>query len=145
MTGVQTCALPIYFPVVWPAEVLELFRVLLSDGVLASKQTYDGHCNLLSVTLSNEHGQGHLNSMILEGLQSTKAQAKTSTTSPTPHHTLTATTTHKPDQIAQTPTPKPHPAPTTSTTQNAAGNMKPTAVVLEIGRASCRERVSSPV
>ncbi|XP_067100599.1 tudor domain-containing protein 1 isoform X3 [Osmerus mordax] len=115
------------FPVVWPAEVLELFRVLLSDGVLASKKIYDGRCNLLSVTLSNEHGQGHLNSMILEGLQNTKAQAKT--VSPTPHHTLTATTTHKPDHI--TPTPKPHPAPTAATTQNAAGYMETAAVVLE--------------
>jgi hypothetical protein len=57
---------------VWPVEVLELFSALLSDGVLASVQDFDGNSNLLSVTLQIERGGGHLNTMILEGLQSTQ-------------------------------------------------------------------------
>uniref|UniRef100_A0A8C8JGD4 Tudor domain-containing protein 1 n=1 Tax=Oncorhynchus tshawytscha TaxID=74940 RepID=A0A8C8JGD4_ONCTS len=67
-----------HFPSVWPVEVLELFSALLSDGVLASVQDFDGNSNLLSVTLQIERGGGHLNTMILEGLQSTQTgSAKT--------------------------------------------------------------------
>uniref|UniRef100_A0A3P8ZBS7 Tudor domain containing 1 n=1 Tax=Esox lucius TaxID=8010 RepID=A0A3P8ZBS7_ESOLU len=62
-----------HFPSVWPVEVLEVFRAMLCDGVLASVQAFDGHSNLLSVSLHMERGGGSLNSMILEVLQSTQA------------------------------------------------------------------------
>ncbi|XP_023862331.1 tudor domain-containing protein 1 isoform X3 [Salvelinus sp. IW2-2015] len=77
-----------HFPSVWPVEVLELFSALLSDGVLASVQDFDGNSNLLSVTLQIERGGGHLNTMILEGLQSTHTgSAKTSTPRQEPFQT----------------------------------------------------------
>ncbi|XP_041714209.2 tudor domain-containing protein 1 isoform X2 [Coregonus clupeaformis] len=79
-----------HFPSVWPVEVLELFSVLLSDGVLASVQAFDGNSNLLSVTLQMERGGGHLNAMILEGLQSIQTDsAKTSTPRQEPDQTKT--------------------------------------------------------
>uniref|UniRef100_A0A4W5QCD0 Tudor domain-containing protein n=1 Tax=Hucho hucho TaxID=62062 RepID=A0A4W5QCD0_9TELE len=79
-----------HFPSVWPVEVLELFSALLSDGVLASVQAFDGNSNLLSVTLQIERGGGHLNAMILEGLQSTQTgSAKTSTPRQEPGQTKT--------------------------------------------------------
>ncbi|XP_014012539.2 tudor domain-containing protein 1 isoform X1 [Salmo salar] len=79
-----------HFPSVWPVEVLELFSALLSDGVLASVQDFDGNSNLLSVTLQIERGGGHLNTMILEGLQSTQTgSAKTSTPRQEPGQTKT--------------------------------------------------------
>ncbi|XP_029932954.1 tudor domain-containing protein 1 isoform X3 [Myripristis murdjan] len=58
-----------HFPAVWPVEVVELFKSLLSEGVLATVQSFDGSTNLLSVTLSTERGRGQLNAMILDGLQ----------------------------------------------------------------------------
>ncbi|XP_055786772.1 tudor domain-containing protein 1 isoform X3 [Salvelinus fontinalis] len=77
-----------HFPSVWPVEVLELFSALLSDGVLASVQDFDGNSNLLSVTLQIERGGGHLNTMILEGLQGTHSgSAKTSTPRQEPFQT----------------------------------------------------------
>ncbi|XP_038866198.1 tudor domain-containing protein 1 [Salvelinus namaycush] len=77
-----------HFPSVWPVEVLELFSALLSDGVLASVQDFDGNSNLLSVTLQIERGGGHLNTMILEGLQGTHTgSAKTSTPRQEPFQT----------------------------------------------------------
>ncbi|KAL0984549.1 hypothetical protein UPYG_G00143090, partial [Umbra pygmaea] len=62
-----------HFPSVWPFEVLEVFRAVLSDGVLASVQAFDGHTNLLSVSLPKGQGGGSLNALILEALQKTKA------------------------------------------------------------------------
>ncbi|KAM3859960.1 tudor domain-containing protein 1 [Diretmus argenteus] len=59
-----------HFPTVWPVELLEMFSSLLSDGVLATTQSFDGSTNLLSVT---KRDGGQLSAMILDWLQ---AQAK---------------------------------------------------------------------
>ncbi|KAM4624559.1 tudor domain-containing protein 1 [Polymixia lowei] len=73
-----------HFPQVWPAEVLQFFESLLSDGVRATVQTFDGSTNVLSATLRTERGGGHITAMILKKLQ---AQAKSP---PSPAPTLKA-------------------------------------------------------
>ncbi|KAM6951176.1 tudor domain-containing protein 1 [Aplochiton taeniatus] len=104
-----------HFPSEWPSEVLELFGALLSYGILATVQGFDGTANLLSVTLGTEKGGGHLNAMILDGLQSTKAQAKT----PSPPSNPTKTS----SPLAKTPGPdSPTPKPPADTSRKPECN-----------------------
>uniref|UniRef100_A0A671WXD7 Tudor domain containing 1 n=1 Tax=Sparus aurata TaxID=8175 RepID=A0A671WXD7_SPAAU len=64
-----------HFPAEWPEEVLQVFQNLLSNGVLATVQSFDGSANMLSLTLHPEAGGGNLTAMIMDILQ---AQAKSS-------------------------------------------------------------------
>lgn len=52
-----------------------MFQNLLSNGVLATVQSFDGSANMLSLTLHPEAGGGNLTAMIMDILQ---AQAKSS-------------------------------------------------------------------
>lgn len=100
-----------HFPSAWPNEVLELFRMLLSDGVLATVEAFDGHSNLLSVTLDTESGGGHLNAIILEGLQaqanSPPAPPPTPELQPTENSTASAPATATPAAAPEHPKPSP--------------------------------------
>lgn len=58
-----------HFPVVWPTEVLELFGIQLSGGVLASFQGFDGNSNLLTLTRQSGQSDRDINSIILGALQ----------------------------------------------------------------------------
>lgn len=51
----------------------QTFKSLLSKGVLASVQSFDGSANVLSLSLHTESGGGNLTAMILDELQ---AEAK---------------------------------------------------------------------
>lgn len=51
----------------------QTFQSLLSKGVLATVQSFDGSANVLSLTLHTESGGGDLSAMILDELQ---AEAK---------------------------------------------------------------------
>lgn len=62
------------FPTVWPTEVLELFGIQLSGGVLASLQGFDGSSNLLTLTQQSGQADRDINSIILGALQ--KGQSK---------------------------------------------------------------------
>uniref|UniRef100_A0A8C2A723 Tudor domain-containing protein 1 n=1 Tax=Cyprinus carpio TaxID=7962 RepID=A0A8C2A723_CYPCA len=62
------------FPTVWPNEVLELFGIQLSGGVLASLQGFDGTSNLLTLTQQSGQADTNINSIILGALQ--KGQSK---------------------------------------------------------------------
>uniref|UniRef100_A0A672KST2 Tudor domain-containing protein 1 n=1 Tax=Sinocyclocheilus grahami TaxID=75366 RepID=A0A672KST2_SINGR len=68
------------FPIVWPTEVLELFGIQLSGGILGSLQGFDGTSNLL--TLSQQSGQTSrdINAIILGALQ--KGQSKANSKPP---------------------------------------------------------------
>lgn len=57
----------------WPEAVQQTFKSLLSKGVLASVQSFDGSANVLSLSLHTESGRGNLTAMILDELQ---AEAK---------------------------------------------------------------------
>ncbi|XP_034050539.1 tudor domain-containing protein 1 [Thalassophryne amazonica] len=70
-----------HFPTVWPAEVQQMFRDLLSQGVLATVQSFDGSVNLLSLTLTTEGGRSDVTALILKALQ---AQVKTPPSPATP-------------------------------------------------------------
>lgn len=60
----------------WPTEVLELFGIQLSGGVLASFQGFDGTSNLLTLTRQSGQSDRDINSIILGALQ--KGQIKPS-------------------------------------------------------------------
>ncbi|XP_067286444.1 tudor domain-containing protein 1 [Pseudorasbora parva] len=62
------------FPTVWPTEVLELFGIQLSGGVLATLQGFDGTSNLLTLTQQSGQADRDINSIILGALQ--KGQSK---------------------------------------------------------------------
>ncbi|XP_044033632.1 tudor domain-containing protein 1 isoform X2 [Siniperca chuatsi] len=90
-----------HFPAEIPEEVQQMFRGLLSNGVLATVQSFTGSANVVSLTLPTERGGGNLIAMILDTLQ---AQAKSnpcpSTTQKddqTDSSTSTASTTAVPD------------------------------------------------
>ncbi|XP_043108998.1 tudor domain-containing protein 1 isoform X2 [Puntigrus tetrazona] len=68
------------FPTVWPTEVLELFGIQLSGGVLASLQGFDGTSNLLTLTQLSGQSDRDINSIILGAMQ--KGQSKSSSKSP---------------------------------------------------------------
>ncbi|XP_051769791.1 tudor domain-containing protein 1 isoform X3 [Ctenopharyngodon idella] len=63
-----------HFPTVWPTEVLELFGIQLSGGVLATLQSFDGTSNLLTLTQQSGQADRDINSIILGALQ--KGQSK---------------------------------------------------------------------
>ncbi|TWW81247.1 Tudor domain-containing protein 1 [Takifugu flavidus] len=71
-----------HFPVVWPVELQHTFQSLLSKGVLASVESFDGFANVLSLCLVTETGRLQLTSLILDALQeqakSSQEQAKSS-------------------------------------------------------------------
>ncbi|KAM8730279.1 tudor domain-containing protein 1 isoform 2-T2 [Acanthopagrus schlegelii] len=70
-----------HFPAEWPEEVLVVFQNLLSTGVLATVQSFDGSANVLSLTLHAEAGGGDLTAIILDTLQAqTKSNPCPSTT-----------------------------------------------------------------
>ncbi|XP_062270369.1 tudor domain-containing protein 1 isoform X1 [Platichthys flesus] len=58
-----------HFPVVWHEEVLQLFKTVLSNDVLATALSFDGSANVLSLTLPAERGGGQVAAMIVEALQ----------------------------------------------------------------------------
>ncbi|XP_026132229.1 tudor domain-containing protein 1-like isoform X1 [Carassius auratus] len=68
------------FPTVWPTEVLELFGIQLSGGVLASLQGFDGTSNLLTLTQQSGQADTDINSIILGALQ--KGQSKANSKPP---------------------------------------------------------------
>uniref|UniRef100_A0A673N8Y7 Tudor domain-containing protein 1 n=1 Tax=Sinocyclocheilus rhinocerous TaxID=307959 RepID=A0A673N8Y7_9TELE len=68
------------FPTVWPTEVLELFGIQLSGGVLASLQGFDGTSNLLTLTQQSGQADGDINSIILGALH--KGQSKANSKPP---------------------------------------------------------------
>lgn len=57
-----------HFPAEWPQEVLQTFKSLLSKGVVATVQHFDGFANVLSLNLYTESGGGHLSAMIMDAL-----------------------------------------------------------------------------
>lgn len=63
-----------HFPTVWPTEVLELFGIQLSGGVLATLQSFDGTSNLLTLTQQSGQADRDINSIIIGALQ--KGQSK---------------------------------------------------------------------
>lgn len=63
-----------HFPTVWPTEVLELFGIQLSGGILATLQSFDGTSNLLTLTQQSGQADRDINSIILGALQ--KGQSK---------------------------------------------------------------------
>ncbi|XP_042253348.1 tudor domain-containing protein 1 isoform X1 [Thunnus maccoyii] len=86
------------FPAEWPEEVQQMFKSLLTDGVLATVQSFDGSANILSLTLPAESGGGHVTSMILGALQAdTKSNPCPSSTVKTDSSTSTTNTTADPD------------------------------------------------
>ncbi|XP_058650090.1 tudor domain-containing protein 1 isoform X2 [Onychostoma macrolepis] len=68
------------FPTVWPTEVLELFGIQLSGGVLAYLQGFDGNSNLLTLTQQSGQADRDINSIILGALQ--KGQSKANSKPP---------------------------------------------------------------
>ncbi len=68
------------FPTMWPIEVLELFGIQLSGGVLASLQGFDGTSNLLTLTQQSGQADRDINSIILGALQ--KGQSKANSKPP---------------------------------------------------------------
>uniref|UniRef100_A0A671KJ77 Tudor domain-containing protein 1-like n=1 Tax=Sinocyclocheilus anshuiensis TaxID=1608454 RepID=A0A671KJ77_9TELE len=68
------------FPIVWPTDVLELFGIQLSGGVLASLQGFDGTSNLLTLTQQSGQADRDINSIILGALQ--KGQSKANSKPP---------------------------------------------------------------
>ncbi|KAL0179333.1 hypothetical protein M9458_024775, partial [Cirrhinus mrigala] len=66
------------FPTVWPTEVLELFGIQLSSGVLASLHGFDGTSNLLTLTQQSGQAERDINSIILGALQKGQSKAPNS-------------------------------------------------------------------
>ncbi|XP_056285951.1 tudor domain-containing protein 1 isoform X2 [Pseudoliparis swirei] len=66
---VTRCTLTELFPAELPEEVQKLFQNLLSSGVLATVQSFNGSENVLSLTLPTEKGGGHIGAMISDALQ----------------------------------------------------------------------------
>jgi len=60
---------------VWPTEVLELFGIQLSGGVLANLQSFDGTSNLLTLTQQSGQGDRDINSIIFGALQKGQSEA----------------------------------------------------------------------
>lgn len=56
------------FPAEWPQEAQQMFQAVVSDGVLAKVQYFDGSASVLSLTLPAERGGGNIANMILEAL-----------------------------------------------------------------------------
>ncbi|KAK7919576.1 hypothetical protein WMY93_010860 [Mugilogobius chulae] len=57
------------FPVEWTESILQIFLSSLQQGVLATVQSFDGFCNVLSLSLPTESGGGHVEAIILDALQ----------------------------------------------------------------------------
>lgn len=57
------------FPAVWPEELLHTFQTLLSKGVRATVESFDGSANVLSLCLVTESGRSQLTAIILDALQ----------------------------------------------------------------------------
>uniref|UniRef100_A0A671MIR4 Tudor domain-containing protein 1-like n=1 Tax=Sinocyclocheilus anshuiensis TaxID=1608454 RepID=A0A671MIR4_9TELE len=68
------------FPTVWPTEVLELFGIQLSGGILGSLQGFDGTSNLLTLTQQSGQTSRDINAIILGALQ--KGQSKANSKPP---------------------------------------------------------------
>uniref|UniRef100_A0A673IGC1 Tudor domain-containing protein 1 n=1 Tax=Sinocyclocheilus rhinocerous TaxID=307959 RepID=A0A673IGC1_9TELE len=68
------------FPTVWPTEVLELFGIQLSGGILGSLQGFDGTSNLLTLTQQSGQTNRDINAIILGALQ--KGQSKANSKPP---------------------------------------------------------------
>lgn len=66
------------FPKVWPTEVLELFGIQLSGGVLAFLHGFDGTSNLLTLTQQSGQADRDINSIILGALQKGPSKAPNS-------------------------------------------------------------------
>lgn len=58
-----------HFPPVWPEEVLHTFQTLLSKGVLATVESFDGSANVLSLCLDTKSGRHQLTAIMLDALQ----------------------------------------------------------------------------
>uniref|UniRef100_A0A4W6CCJ3 Tudor domain containing 1 n=1 Tax=Lates calcarifer TaxID=8187 RepID=A0A4W6CCJ3_LATCA len=90
-----------HFPTEWPAEVQQMFKTILMNGVLATVQSFDGSANVLSLTLPTERGGGQLTAMIVDALQvqakSNPCPATTQRGDQTDSSTPTASTTSTPD------------------------------------------------
>ncbi|XP_055032396.2 tudor domain-containing protein 1 [Misgurnus anguillicaudatus] len=69
------------FPTVWPNDVLELFGMQFSGGVLATVQQFDGTSNLLTLTQQSGQDDRDINSIILEALQG-QGKAKVNSSKP---------------------------------------------------------------
>ncbi|XP_052467605.1 tudor domain-containing protein 1 isoform X3 [Carassius gibelio] len=68
------------FPTVWPNEVLELFGIQLSGGILASLHGFDGTSNLLTLTQQSGQTNRDISSIIIGALQ--KGQSKANSKPP---------------------------------------------------------------
>lgn len=64
-----------HFPSVWPTDVLDLFGMQLSGGVLASVQRFDGTFNLLTLTQQLGQDDKDINSIILRALERGQGKA----------------------------------------------------------------------
>ncbi|XP_051523299.1 tudor domain-containing protein 1-like [Myxocyprinus asiaticus] len=58
-----------HFPSVWPTDVLELFGIQMSGGILASVQGFDGTFNLLTLAQQSGQSDRDINSIVLGALQ----------------------------------------------------------------------------
>lgn len=58
-----------HFPAVWPEEVQHTFQTLLSKGVLATVESFDGFANVLSLCLDTKSGRRQLTAVMLDALQ----------------------------------------------------------------------------
>lgn len=59
----------------WPTDVLELFGMQLSGGILASVQRFDGASNLLTLTQQSGQDDKDVKSVILRALQRGQSEA----------------------------------------------------------------------
>lgn len=58
-----------HFPAVWPEKVQQTFQTLLSMGVLATVESFDGSANVLSLCLDTSSGRRELTAIMLDALQ----------------------------------------------------------------------------
>lgn len=58
-----------HFPAVWPEKVQQTFQTLLSMGVLATVESFDGSANVLSLCLDTQSGRRELTAIMLDALQ----------------------------------------------------------------------------
>ncbi|XP_056626463.1 tudor domain-containing protein 1 isoform X2 [Triplophysa dalaica] len=69
-----------HFPSVWPTDVMELFGMQLSGGVVASVQRFNGTSNLLTLTQQSGQDDRDINAVILRALE--RGQNKTNSKLP---------------------------------------------------------------
>lgn len=98
-----------HFPPVWPEEAQHAFQTLLSKGVLATVESFDGSANVLSLCLDTKSGRSQLTGIMLDALQDqTKVSQDQSKTSQDQTKTHLSSFSQMPEQTGSSAEAVPH-------------------------------------